>query len=290
MYCTGFFVGRCYGLMWAMQNNQATLINGIFNGVISGRDRGLAYGDGIFRTLKVINGIPAHWPLHYQKLVEDCSAIGIVCPGADVLMSDFNQLFSLGEAASVAKIIITRGEGERGYKPSPIASPMRVMTKSPLPNYPESHFSEGVHLYVCETRLGHQTKLAGVKHLNRLENVLARMEWSEPELADGIMLDIEGSVIECTAANIFARFDNVLVTPKLDLCGVAGITRKQILSRATGFNLKTKIGKFDLKTLLSADEIILSNSMFGAWQVRSITNKKWAKQTLAAKVREAISL
>lgn len=276
--------------MWAMQINQATLINGSFNGVISALDRGLAYGDGIFRTLKIRNGIPAHWPLHYQKLVEDCSAIGIVCPSADVLMSDFNQLFVPDEVVSVAKIIITRGEGERGYKPSPIASPMRVVTKSTLPDYPESNFTEGVHLYVCETRIGHQAKLAGVKHLNRLENVLARMEWSEPELADGIMLDIEGNVIECTAANIFARFDDVLVTPKLDLCGVAGITRMQILSRAPTLNLNTKIEKMDLKKLLSADEIILSNSLYGAWQVRSIANEKWKQQTLAANIREAISL
>lgn len=290
MNAAGFFVARCYGLMWAMQMNQATLINGSFNGVISALDRGLAYGDGVFRTLKISNGIPIHWPLHYQKLVEDCSAIGIVCPSADALMSDFNQLFVPDETDSVAKIMITRGEGERGYKPSPIASPMRVVTKSSLPDYPESNFIEGVHLHVCETRIGHQPKLAGVKHLNRLENVLARMEWSDPELADGIMLDIESNVIECTAANIFARFDDVLVTPKLDLCGVAGITRMQILSRAPTLNLKTKIEKMDLKKLLSADEIILSNSLYGAWQVRSIASKKWKQQILAANIREAISL
>lgn len=272
-----------------MQINQATLINGSFNGVISALDRGLAYGDGVFRTLKITNGIPEHWPLHYQKLVEDCSAIGIVCPSADVLMADFNQLFIADEPVNVAKIMVTRGEGERGYKPSSVVSPMRIVTKSSLPNYPKSNFTEGVNLHVCETRIAHQPKLAGIKHLNRLENVLARMEWSEPELADGIMLDVEGNVIECTAANIFARFDDVLVTPKLDLCGVAGITRAQILSRAATLNLKTKIEDIDLKKLLSADEIILSNSLYGAWQVKSIADTKWLPQSLAENIREAIN-
>lgn len=276
--------------MWAMQINQATLINGSFNGVISALDRGLAYGDGVFRTLKIINGIPVHWPLHYQKLVEDCSAIGIVCPSADLFMSDFSQLFVPDEPVSVAKIIMTRGEGERGYKPSPVASPLRVVTKSKLPDYPESNFTEGVLLHVCDTRIGYQPKLAGVKHLNRLENVLARMEWSAPEVADGIMLDTEGNVIECTSANVFARFDDLLVTPKLDLCGVAGITRMQILSHAHTLDLKTQIERIDLKTLLSADEVVLSNSIYGAWQVRSLANKTWGKQLLATKIREAISV
>jgi len=275
-----------------MQSNTATLVNGSFRGVISALDRGLAYGDGVFRTLKVVNGVPMHWPQHYQKLVEDCGALGIVCPSADLLMSDFNQLFLPDEATSVAKIIMTRGEGERGYKASPVALPLRIMTKSELPDYPNSHFSEGVHLRVCETIVGYQPKLAGVKHLNRLENVLARMEWNAPEIADGIMLDIQGNVIECTAANIFARFGDVLVTPRLDFCGVAGVTRKQIMAHAHTLNLEAREEKMALKKLLTADEVIISNSLYGAWQVRSIAHQTketlWEKQTLANSIREAI--
>jgi len=205
---------------------------------------------------------------------------------------DFNLLFLADEPVSVAKIIITRGEGERGYKPSPVALPMRVMMKAKLPTYPESNFDEGVHLRVCETLVSHQPKLAGVKHLNRLENVLARMEWGAPEIADGVMLDMNGNVIECTAANLFARFDDTLVTPKLDLCGVEGVTRMQILSRASALNLKVKIENMDLKQLLAADEVVMSNSLYGAWQVRSIehqsTKTTWTKQALAKNIRKAI--
>lgn len=271
-----------------MQMSDSILINGSFNGAISALDRGFSYGDGVFRTVKVVHGLPEHWPVHYQKLVKDCSAIGIVCPSAEVLINDFEQLFSIEELVAVAKIIITRGEGERGYNPPAITNPMRVMIKSSLPNYPQHHFDEGVNLHLCETRVGHQPKLAGVKHLNRLENVLARMEWHDPKIADGLMLDIADNVIECTAANIFARYGNVLMTPQLDQCGVAGVTRKQIMARAHTLLLKTAVETMDLKQLLSADEVIICNSLFGVWQVRQLENKKWFKQDLAINLRKTL--
>jgi 4-amino-4-deoxychorismate lyase len=285
---TGFFVVSRYGLMWAMQINQSTLINGSFNGVISALDRGFSYGDGVFRTIKVVQGLPEHWPVHYQTLVKDCSAIGIVCPSADDLINDFKQLFSIDESVAVAKIIVTRGEGERGYNPPAVTHPMRVMIKSKLPNYPQANFDDGVALHLCETRIAHQPRLAGVKHLNRLENVLARMEWQDPLVADGVMLDVVGNVIECTAANIFARYGNLLITPKLDQCGVAGITRHQILNRAMHLKLQTAVETFDLNKLLAADEIIICNSLFGAWQVRQFNHQHWKKQTLASHLREAL--
>ena len=221
-----------------MAHSQNYLINGSFNQAISPFDRGFAYGDGVFRTIKMQGGLPEHWPQHYQKLVADCAAINIVCPSAELLMSDIAQLFAADAASenvaskknAVAKIIITRGEGNRGYTPPAITAPMRVVVKSPMPQYPETRFVDGVNLIVCETRLALQPRLAGIKHLNRLENVLARMEWHSPNIADGIFLDINDNVIECTAANIFARFDDTLITPSLTQCGVAGVTRQRIIA------------------------------------------------------------
>lgn len=274
--------------MLAMQMSDSILINGSFNGAISALDRGFTYGDGVFRTLKVVHGLPEHWPAHYQKLVKDCSAIGIVCPSADVFINDFEQLFSIEELVAVAKIIITRGEGARGYNPPAITNPTRVMIKSNLPNYPQRQFDEGVMLHLCETRIGHQPKLAGVKHLNRLENVLARMEWHDPEITDGLMLDIANNVIECTAANVFARYGDLLITPQLDQCGVAGVTRNQIMARAHSLDLKTAVETIDLKQLLSADEMIICNSLFGVWQVRQLEQKKWVKQDLAINLRKTL--
>lgn len=280
-----------------MAHAQHYLINGSFDAVISPFDRGFAYGDGVFRTMKMVDGLPENWPLHYQKLVADCAAINIVCPSAELLMSDLQQLFlpfDLSEnPLAIAKIIITRGAGNRGYTPPAITAPMRVITKSVMPQYPELRFSEGVSLTVCETRLASQPKLAGIKHLNRLENVLARMEWTDTHttngIADGIMVDNAGNVIECTAANIFARFGDTLITPSLTQCGVAGITRQRIIDLAHTLSLKVKVEVIDLPTLLSADEVIICNSLYSAWQVKSIQEKMLKTGTLAANIRAALS-
>ena len=284
-----------------MAHTQSYLINGSFNQVISPLDRGFAYGDGVFRTIKMVGGIPEHWPQHYQKLVADCAAINIVCPSAELLMSDLSQLFAddakTEKQAAVAKIIITRGEGNRGYAPPAITAPMRVVTKSAMPIYPEERFEQGVTLTVCETRLAAQPKLAGIKHLNRLENVLARMEWAgidtSADIADGIMLDAQGNVIECTAANIFARFSNTLITPSLQQCGIAGITRQRIIDLATTLKLKIAVETFDLDKLLIADEVIICSSLYGSWQVRNIQEKSiktagLSQEGLAANIRAAL--
>jgi 4-amino-4-deoxychorismate lyase len=277
-----------------MAYTKTYLINGGLDQAISPLDRGFAYGDGIFRTMVMRNGLPDFWPMHYQKLVADCSAIGIVCPSAELLMSDLQQLFSVEEIA-VAKIIITRGEGNRGYTPPAITAPTRAVIKSKMPEYPQENFREGVHLCICETRLANQPKLAGVKHLNRLENVLARMEWQDANIAsgivEGVMLDMHGNVIECTSANIIARFGEMLITPALDLCGIAGITRQHILEIAHKLSLAPAIEVFDLNKLYQADEMIICSSLYGAWQVRSIQNfaniqqKRWPQGSLAAEIR-----
>ena len=279
-----------------MTRNLNYLINGSFDHVISPFDRGFAYGDGVFRTMKMVDGLPDSWPLHYQKLVADCAAINIVCPSAELLMSDLSLLFS-AEASensqAVAKIIITRGEGNRGYTPPAITAPMRVVTKSAMSQYPEIRFSEGVNLTVCETRLASQAKLAGIKHLNRLENVLARMEWTDTHMtngiADGIMLDSAGNVIECTSANIFARFGDTLITPSLHQCGVAGITRQRIIDLAYTLSLKATVEVIDLPTVLSADEVIICNSLYSAWQVKTIQEKIIKTGALAANIRVALN-
>jgi 4-amino-4-deoxychorismate lyase len=276
-----------------MAHAQSYLINGSFDATISPFDRGFSYGDGVFRTLVMRNGVPESWPQHYQKLVADCAVINIVCPSAELLMSDLQQLFLPDDEVAVAKIIITRGEGNRGYTPPAITAPMRVVTKSAMPQYAEERFSEGVNLIVCETRLAAQPLLAGIKSLNRLENVLARMEWNEHTfndiaIADGILLDASDNVIECTAANIFARFGDTLITPSLTQCGIAGITRQRIIELAHTFSLKISIETFSLEKLLMADEVIICSSLYGAFQVKTVQEKAIKTGALAANIRAAL--
>lgn len=271
--------------------SQAFLVNGEFNASISPIDRGLAYGDGIFRTLRVQSGLPCNWHLHYQKLVADCSTIGIVCPSAELLIDDIHRLFmedALEHKIGTAKIIVTRGEGERGYAPPAITLPTRIVLKSAMPNYTAENYQQGIALYLCETRLAIQPKLAGIKHLNRLENILARMEWRDEHFFDGLVLDVNDNVIECTMSNIFARFGDTLMTPTLNLCGVAGITRQQILALSKPLNLFVNEGKLTLDKLYEADEVIICNSLYGVFQVRQIGDRHWAPQSLAPTLRSML--
>jgi 4-amino-4-deoxychorismate lyase len=268
------------------QNNQY-LINGKPSAALSVIDRGITYGDGVFRTFLVKRGVPHHWDLQYQKLTQDCQALGISCPNNDVLMTDIKTLFTDGTDA-VAKIIVTRGESSRGYAVPDGIQTSRVVIKFAVPTYPLKNQTHGVKLHLCELKLGLQPKLAGVKHLNRLENVLARMEWKDSSIADGLLLDSNDNVIECTMSNIFARYGNSLITPSLEECGVAGIARTRIIENAKDLDLDVKIEALKLNKLMQADEIIICNSLFGAWQVVSFNGKQWSKNGLDAQLSEML--
>lgn len=276
-----------------MQARPTYIINGDLSQTLTPLDRGLAYGDGVFRTMQTRGGMPLHWPLHYQKLVADCAAIGLVCPSAELLMHDFLQLLLEPDLDSnklaVAKIIITRGVGERGYKTPSVTCPSHILMLSPMPLYAEASYEAGVDLHLCELRLAPQAKLAGIKHLNRLENVMARMEWRDDGIFDGLLLDQQNNVIECTTANVFARFGNQLLTPDLSQCGVSGVTRERIMSLAGVLNLNVQVCQLPLERLMQADEVILCNSLFGAFQVRSIKSSSWPQQALAKNFRDLLA-
>lgn len=270
-----------------MQSAHIYLINGRRENELTPFDRGFAYGDGVFRTLPLYFGMPHCWDRHYRRLQADCNALGIVCPSEGVLRGDIAQLVQEGEDC-VVKITVTRGESERGYAVPPLAQPTRVVSKTTWPRYPENYFSEGVALFLCATRLARQPRLAGIKHLNRLENVLARMEWVDSQIADGLLLDDDGNVIECTMSNLFVRLGDDLVTPDLSRCGVAGVTRERVLELAPALGYTAKIRHLRLSELMDADEVVICNSLFGAWQVRHLASHAWPVGTLASRLREKL--
>jgi 4-amino-4-deoxychorismate lyase len=267
-----------------MQHSHAYLVNGRRDASVTPFDRGLAYGDGVFRTLPIHAGQPHCWERHYRRLEADCNALGIVCPSAELLREDVSKLI-LDEEDAVIKIIVTRGESERGYAVPPLAQPTRIVSKTAAPHYPDIFFDEGVTLHLCEIRLARQPRLAGIKHLNRLENVLARREWIDPKIADGLMLDEGGEVIECCMSNLFVRCGDALLTPDLSRCGVAGVTRERILEIAPDLGYDTRVCHLRLADLMEADEVVICNSLFGAWQVRNLTGHTWPLGALAARLR-----
>jgi len=263
------------------------LINGHRDGSVSPFDRGFAYGDGVFRTLPIREGKPHCWGRHYRKLCEDCKVLGIVCPAEEVLADDISRLVSQDENATI-KIVISRGESARGYAVPALAQPTRAVIRYPAQVYAADSAAEGAKLYLCELRLSHQPRLAGIKHLNRLENVLARMEWADPLFTDGLLLDEDDNVIECTTSNLFIRNENCLITPDLRRCGVAGVARERVLELAPQLGYQVAVADLKLEQVYEADEVIICNSLFGGWQVRAIQDKVWARGDLATRLNESL--
>lgn len=245
------------------------LINGESATQISGHDRGLHYGDGVFETLAVRDGRPLLWEQHLQRLGNGCVRLGIPMPAPALLASEAAQVCA-GAVQGVLKIIVTRGVGARGYRVTAPVQATRLVALYPWPTWPDEYAQRGVRVRVCNTRLGSNPALAGLKHLNRLEQVLARSEWDDVSIAEGLMLDTAGHVIEGTMSNLFVVHDGQLLTPGLDSCGVAGIVRGVILELAARHAIACEITELDLQQVREADEILLCNSLIGVWPVREL--------------------
>lgn len=261
------------------------LVNGVATDSVAALDRGLAYGDGVFRTLVVRNGRPQHWPLHFHKLARDCAALDIPCPPEDVLEAELDQL-ARESAEFAAKIIVTRGSGTRGYAIPPSPSPTRVVLSAGLPAYPVEFAREGIRAHLCVTRFAFQPRLAGVKHLNRLENVLARAEWSDSAIGEGLVFDMEDHVIGGTMSNLFIVEAGELVTPELSRCGVAGVTRERVMRAAAKRGMRCREERISRARFLAAREAVVVNSLIGAWQIRHCGGKSWEAGAVAARMRE----
>jgi 4-amino-4-deoxychorismate lyase len=255
------------------------LVNGVSRAAVSAMDRGLTYGDGVFRTLPVRGGVTEQWQRQYAKLAHDCGVLGISCPDERVLEREVRSVCGRDADCSV-RITVTRGEGERGYRYSPGSEPTRIVASTPIAQYPDAHRQEGVKVRLCRIRLAHQAALGGVKHLNRLENVLARAEWSDTDIAEGILCDGDGNVIGGTMTNLFIVVGGNLVTPELNRCGVAGVTRDRVLAIAVREGVAREVRPVALGELFSAQEIFLVNSLIGAWPVRFMEGRNWPAGTL----------
>ena len=254
-------------------------VNGKQGTLIGIRDRGLLYGDGVFRTLLARSGLVRHWSLHYQKLQHDCTALGITCPDVTVLSAQLNDLLAQ-HPDGVVKLIVTRGQGiygqrARGYAPPARAESTIIWDISPLPAYPADWAMHGIKARLCQLRLSHQPRLAGIKHLNRLENVLAAAEWDDTEVAEGLLMDTDGNVIEGTRSNLFLVSQGKLVTPDLSRCGVAGVQRECVIAWATQHDVPLQVRDVGLDEVMHADELFVVNSIIGLWPIRELEQRKW---------------
>ncbi len=248
------------------------LINGSPVHRLSVSDRGVHYGDGVFETIAVRAGRPCLWSLHRTRLRVGLERLGIGADGLDNLPGEIDRLLE-GAGDAVLKLIVTRGPGGPGYRPSPAMTPTRILLRYPPRSYPRAWADQGVAVRVCHTRLATGGALAGIKHLNRLEQVLARREWDDPEIAEGLMADHAGHLISGTMSNLFLVRDGTLLTARLHRCGITGTVRARVLAQAAALGLPVVETDLPVDALDSADGAFLTNSLIGVWPIRAVEGR-----------------
>lgn len=228
--------------------------------------RGFAYGDGLFETMRAVGGEVPWWPAHRARLARGAERLGIVLPSVAVMDRTLRDLL-LPHPDAVIKLVLTRGSGGRGYAPPSDVAPVWMLSASALPPAPRAG---GLVLRWCDLRLAMQPALAGIKHCNRLEQVLARAEWRDEGIDEGLMLDIEGNVVCATSANVFALREGRWCTPPVDRCGVAGVCREWALQA-----LDATEGRLTPDELLASQAVVLCNAVRGILPVSRLGGHAW---------------
>lgn len=263
------------------------LVDGRETSLIAVADRGFQYGDGCFTTLEVRGGVPLFLSRHQGRLARDCARLRIPYDCADLVGAEARSMAEAGRDG-VLKVMVTRGEGGRGYRCPEVPRPTRILGFYPRPGYPNGWAVSGVALRVCQTRLGVNPLLAGIKHMNRLEQVLARSEWSDADIAEGLLLDSLGWVAEGVMSNVFLVRDGRLETPKLDRCGVAGVMRGLVMELAGDMGMAVREARCRLSRLRQADEVFMTNSLIGVWPVQRLDDREWQVGPVARRLAEAV--
>ena len=231
---------------------------------VSIANRGLSYGDGVFETMRVHRGELPLWPRHLARLREGAGRLGIAMPDVDFVEARIAEMASSVEAG-VLKLLLTRGEGGRGYAPPVDVVPTWMLS---LQSLPESQ--DALRVHVCETRLATQPALAGIKHCNRLEQVLGRAEAARARCDEGLMQDMAGNPVCATSANLMVLRDGRWRTPPVEACGVASVLRGWLLAQGL-----VEVAAVAPDDLADADAVALCNAVRGILPVRALGAREW---------------
>jgi len=262
------------------------LVNGRPARAVAADDRGLAYGDGLFETIAVRDGCLRFREYHLERIGAGCTRLGFRFPGA--AEAEIERLAG-GSVYGIVKLIVTRGRGPRGYTPPAAPAPTRIVGLLPAVPPPRRNAAEGVRVRYCGTALAESPALAGLKALGRLEQVLARAEWSDPEIAEGLMCTAGGAVTCGTISNLFIVSSGVLETPALDRAGVRGVMRRIILEQAVRLGIASRRRRIDRARLAAADEVFVCNSQFGIWPVREVEGRVWRVGPVTRRLMHALA-
>ena len=258
-------------------------------------DRGFAYGDGLFETIAVRNGQPRLLERHLDRFRLGADRLALVLPPRERVQAFLAGLLEqAGGGRAVLKLVATRGDGERGYAYR--RSDARVLAGiGPARSWPAEYREQGVAVRWCRTRLGRNPALAGIKHLDRLEQVLARAEWGQQDrngadaCAEGLMLDGGGHVVCATMSNLFLVLGGRLVTPAMTHAGVAGVMRGRVLELAHELGLDVTVRDVKGAEIRVADELFLTNSQYVLWPVVRLGKREWRRGPLTVRIAAALA-
>jgi 4-amino-4-deoxychorismate lyase len=251
------------------------LLDGVTGERLDPLDRGLQYGDGLFETIAWRHGRPRFVDHHLERLAAGCARLGIPRPPEARLVEEMAE--AAGRDTATVKVIVTRGSGPRGYRPPVEARPRRIVA-----GFEAAPAAPGPwNARLCTTRLGRNPALAGLKHLNRLEQVLARAEWEDAGVQEGLMLDDLGRVVCGTQSNLFAVERGRLLTPPVDECGVAGVMRRNVLAWANCEGLDAAEVHLDAARLRAADEVFVTSALIGVRALASLDGLPLARGALS---------
>jgi len=251
------------------------LVNGKFNSQVSALDRGLLYGQTVFETIAVVNARPRLLGEHLNRLAIGCEKLGISI--------DFNELeFEINLILdsqtklknSVLRVTVTMGEGGRGYQNPIETTNTRVLSLHDYPAYPEEYLQTGVKLGLSDVRLSQQPLLAGIKHGNRLEQVLARSTWQK-DWQEAVLLNQSEQVVECTQSNLIILNRQQVMTPVLDGCGVDGVMKNWALKQLQEAGFSCQAVRLSIQDLIEADAVIITNSIIGVWPVNCFQSRDY---------------
>lgn len=244
------------------------IINDAAQPQIAAGCRALQYGDGVFTTIAVKNGQPQLWSLHLARLQLAITRLAIPAPDWQAITHAVYQQAAAYVEPAVLKLLLSRGVGGRGYAPVNCGEPLVYLYHAAMPDYRQWQ-QHGLTVGVAQLQLSIQPALAGLKHTNRLEQVLLKQELAQTKFDDLLVMDLQGHVTEATAANMFYQLDGNWYTPPLHLTGVAGVMRQHILQRLP--QIAERI--LPLAELASVQAVFLTNALLGIAPVRQLNNR-----------------
>lgn len=263
------------------------LINGVAADVIPADDRGLAYGDGLFETMALRDGRIRFMDAHLNRMLGGCARLGIPFSVDEALRDDLNAMVA-DQVEGILKLIVTRGLGQRGYAPPDPASPNCFIGFAATDSSGEPR--KAARVRYCATPIARNPVLAGMKTLNRLEQVIARSEWSTSDGFDeGLMLNDRGEVVCGTMTNLFLIRGGRLLTPLLDECGVEGVMRSQVLKVASAMQIEVRECHVRPSDIRSADGAFLTNALAGIWPIGDIDGRVLSAHPLVQSLQAAIA-